>query len=190
MSPGREHDPNWSPAPLNGWPDRRRAEPGNELSVRHGAYSPAKIAAKAAAVHEALLEVAPWCNEPHYLPSVNRYLDATAREQLAHRAIEASAGKVSPRLLEAATAASRLAWQMGDQLGLTPAGHARLKTITAASVGAEASLADLMATGREARLLAEARMAETPAQPSPAPSEPIEAVTAADGASDGKDGDL
>jgi phage terminase small subunit len=56
--------------------------------------------------------------------------------------------KLSPRLLETATAAARLAWQMGDQLGLTPAGHARLKVLVADATEAERSLADLAADGR------------------------------------------
>ena len=123
-------------------------EPGNELALRHGTYSPRAVAERAALVHASLLEVAPWCAEDRYLPSVNRYLQATARETLAHEALMAG-GKLSTRLLETATAAARLAWQMGDQLGLTPAGHARLKMLTAGGEHAEASLADLAEQGRQ-----------------------------------------
>ena len=108
----------------------------------------APIAERAALVHAALFDVAPWCAEDKFLPSVNRYLQATAREQLAHEALMAST-KLSPRLLETATAAARLAWQMGDQLGLTPAGHARLKLLVAGATEAEASLADLAEQGRQ-----------------------------------------
>ena len=75
------------------------------------------------------------------MPTVHRYLQATAREQLAHEALMTST-KLSPRPLETATAAARLAWQMGDQLGLTPAGHARLKLVVAGATHAEATLAD------------------------------------------------
>src|SRR5664280_3386808 len=92
------------------WPD---ATPGNTLALKHGTYSDRAIAERAAVVHASLLEVAPWCAEDRYLPSVNRYLQATARETLAHEALMAG-GKLSPRLLETATAAARLAWQMGD----------------------------------------------------------------------------
>jgi len=133
-------------------------EPGNVVSLRHGAYSPATIKAKAEQVHEALLEVAPWCAEARFLPSVNRYLQATAREQVAHEAIM-SGGKLSPRLFEVATAAARLAWAMADQLGLTPAGHARLKVLVAGATHAEADVAALARQGAEILRRREAEIA-------------------------------
>jgi hypothetical protein len=146
------------------------AEPGNVLALKHGAYSPRSIEAEAGKVHEALLEVAPWCDQPQYLPSVNRYLEASAREALAHRALMASSPKLSPRLLEAATSAARLAWLMGDQLGLTPAGHARLKVMTAASVGAELGLQDLIADGAAIRARRQAAVSPVgPLEPTVAP---------------------
>jgi hypothetical protein len=37
---------------------------------------------------------------------------------------------------------------MADQLGLTPAGHAKLKMLAAGATEAEASLSDLAARGR------------------------------------------
>jgi hypothetical protein len=148
------------PARGYSWP---QAEPGNTLATKHGAYSERAIAERAGEVHAALLEVAPWCDEDRYLPSVHRYLQATAREQLAHEALMANT-KLSPRLLETATAAARLAWSMGDQLGLTPAGHARLKLLVAGATGAEHTLADLMAEGRQIRKAAEARHAAQAAQ--------------------------
>jgi hypothetical protein len=134
------------------------AAPDNLLALKHGAYSEQKIAERAATVHEHLLEVAPWCDQAHYMPSVMRYTQATAREQLAHEALMDGA-KLSPRLLEAVTSAARLAWMMADQLGLTPAGHAKLKILAAGGEQAEATVADLMAAGRASRLAAEARMA-------------------------------
>jgi phage terminase small subunit len=97
-------------------------------------------------------------SEEHYAPSVDRYLKATAREQLAHDALM-SGEKVSPRLLETATAASRLAWSMGDALGLTPAGHARLKMLVAGATEAETTIGDLIEQGREIRTRAEQRIA-------------------------------
>lgn len=125
-------------------------EPGNSAALKFGVYSPVVIEAKAAEVHAELLRVAPWCDEERYLPSVLRYLQATAREQLAHEAI-ANSSKVSPRLFEVATACARLAWVMADQLGLTPAGHARLKVLVADATSAEAGLADLAERGRQIR---------------------------------------
>jgi hypothetical protein len=134
--------------------ERPPFEPGNDAALEHGAYSAAVIEQRAAAVHDALLEIAPWINEQHFAPSVHRYLQATAREQLAHEALTARGpdGKGFTRLMEAATAASRLAWSMADALGLTPAGHARLKVLVAGAEHAEASLADLSEAGRRARL--------------------------------------
>jgi hypothetical protein len=107
----------------------------------HGAYSEQAIAERAELVHGHLLEVCPWLTAPHFAPAVQRYVQATARETLAHDGLMAST-KLSPRLLEAATAAARLAWQMGDALGLTPAGHARLKMLVAGGEHAELSVID------------------------------------------------
>jgi hypothetical protein len=146
-----------SRGPGNGSP-KKDFEAGNTLSVRHGTYSPRKIAERAELVHEALLLHAPWLEDDAFVVSVNRYLQATAREQLAHEAL-LSSEKLSPRLLEVATAASRLAWRMGDELGLTPAGHAKLKLLTAGATEAEASLMELAAEGKAAEERREAREA-------------------------------
>ena len=137
--------------PMSDAPRHPDFEPGNVVAFRHGAYSERAIAERAQLVHASLLAVAPWCAEDRYLPSVNRYLQATARETLAHDALMAGGKKISPRLLETATAAARLAWSMGDALGLTPAGHARLKLLVAGATGAEMELADLMRQGAEIR---------------------------------------
>src|ERR1039458_195818 len=116
------------PARNYSWPP---FEDGNSVALTHGAYSERAIAERAKDVHARLLEIVPWCNEPQYAPSVSRYLEATAGEQLAHEALTTGAAKLSPRLLEAVTSAARLAWRMGDELGLTPAGHAKLKLLSA-----------------------------------------------------------
>jgi hypothetical protein len=135
--------------------------PGHELSRRHGAYSPREIEKRAEVVHEHLLEIAPWAKEEVYAPSVNRYMQATAREQLAHEALMnlEPGARGFTRLLETATAAARLAWAMGDALGLTPGGHAKLKQLVAGAVEAEHTIADLAAEGRRARQRAESRTA-------------------------------
>jgi hypothetical protein len=134
-------------------------EAGNALALKSGAYSPRAIAEKAAHVHQELVLVAPWLDQPQYAPSLLRYLQATAREQLAHKALVDSP-KFSPRALEAATAAARLAWAMGDSLGLTPAGHARLRALMADAVGAEVSIADLAERGRLIMARRDAEFAE------------------------------
>ncbi len=122
-------------------------EDGNAAALTHGAYSPRQIAEASVKVHAELLKFCPWLDQPAYMPSVTRYLQATGREQLAHRAIMASTDPPSPRLLEAATSAARLAWRMGDELGLTPRGHMELRLLLAGATSAEASLADLAADG-------------------------------------------
>jgi hypothetical protein len=138
-------------------------EPGHELSLQHGAYSPREIAKRAEHVREELLIYAPYLDEPRFYPAVHRYLTACAREQLAHdavmeRGIEAKGGT---RLLEVATAAARLASKLGSELGLDPIGHARIRSLSAGADSSEAAagLADLAAVGRRARLAAEQRPA-------------------------------
>ena len=165
-----------------GWPDKRIAEPGNTLALKHGADSERFIAERAEQVHAAILEVAPWINEPHFLPEVARYLRACAREELLHSAIEQvaaakGADKVPSRQWEQATAAARLASQLAAGLGLSPLGHAKLRAITAGAEVAQVGLADLMAQGRESRLRAEARFAAEAAQ---SPQEPLNALEAPD----------
>lgn len=123
---------------------------GNTMALRHGAYSVQAIADKAVEVHNELLRVAPWLDEERYAPSLLRYLQAAAREALAHRALTNNP-KFNARLLEACTAASRLAWSFADELGLTPAGHARLKVLLADAVSAEVSVAELAARGKAIR---------------------------------------
>lgn len=148
--------PSWQPTPARGytWPP---FEPGNTLSLRHGAFSPQAIAAKAEQVHNELVLQAPWLAEEKYAPALKRYLDATAREALAHNALMASPNRVSPRLVEAATAAARLAWQMGDALGLTPAGHQKLKLLVAGAAVAEVDVANLASEGQALRRRLEGR---------------------------------
>jgi hypothetical protein len=143
--------------------------PGNSLALTHGAQSERAIAAKAAEVHEQLLELAPWCDRPHFLPSVNRYLQAASREALLHSHIvrlsaDKGPGAVPARVWESATAATRLAHNLAGDLGLTPLGEARLRAVAGTAAVTEVTLADLMAEGRQIRKAAEARHAAQAAQ--------------------------
>jgi hypothetical protein len=141
-------------------------EPGNDLAeVKSGAYSPRRIAETAERVHEEIVAVAPWLDEPHFAPSIVRYLNAAARERLLHDHImrmteEHGVGSVSSRTFEQATAATRLAAKLGQDLGLDPIGHARLRAVAANASISAATLADLSAEGRQVRLRAEARLVE------------------------------
>ncbi len=139
-------------------------EPGNTAHLVHGADSPRAIEAVATEVHEALREVAPWLDEPHFAPAVYRYLRATAREQLldtfiAETAEAKGAVKVPSRTWEQATAATRLAHNIAGELGLTPLGQARLKAIAGTAALTEDALVKLQTEGNRIRIDAEARMA-------------------------------
>jgi hypothetical protein len=133
-------------------------EPNNTAALVHGAYSEAAIAERAADVRGELLAHAPYLDEARFYPAVHRYLTACAREQLAHEALMARgmAAKGSTRLLEVATAAARLAAKLGSDLGLDPIGHAKIRALWAGAGASEAaaSLAELGAEGRRARLAA------------------------------------
>jgi hypothetical protein len=141
-------------------------EPGNTVSVRHGAYSPREIAERAKSVHVELLRYAPYLNEERFLPAVQRYLSAAARESLLDDWItkvcaEKDAGAVPARVWEQCTAAARLASKLGSDLGLDPLGHARIHALSSGAGASEASqtVAELSAEGRRVRLAAERRTA-------------------------------
>lgn len=151
------------PARGYSWPP---FEPGNAIGLVHGGNSSRAIEAMAVEVHETLIEHAPYLADPVFAPQVNRYLQATAREQLLHDYIvQVSDDKgpqaVSSRLWEQATAATRLASKLADDLGLSPRGHAELKALAAGAETAEASMADLKARGA---LIAAKRQAEIEAE--------------------------
>ena len=140
--------------------------PGNTVALRHGAYSERAIEKRAEQVHATLLEVAPWLTaEQAFAPAVVRYLRAAAREALLDEHIrtvsaEKGVGAVSSRTFEQCTAASRLAAKLGQDLGLSPLGLARLRAQAAnAEISAE-TLADLSDKGRRIRAAAEARLVE------------------------------
>jgi hypothetical protein len=138
------------PARGYSWPP---FEPGNLKALRHGANSPRLIAEKAREVHAALLDVAPYLAEPKFLPAVNRYLQAAAREALLHDHVSrVSAGQgpgaVPSRTWEQATAAARLAAKLATDLGLDPIGHARIRALSVNAEAVEMTLGDLMAEGR------------------------------------------
>jgi hypothetical protein len=124
-------------------------EPGHELALKHGAYSPRKVGERAEIVRDELLDLIPGLgDDPESASPLALYARAVAREELAHEAIEAGSlsphvleiirkqfpamlqpGNVSPRLLEAATAAARVASELGAQLGIGPLAGAQLRQV-------------------------------------------------------------
>ena len=126
---------------------------GNTLALVHGAESPRAINERAIEVHEALLEHAPFLDEPRFIPAVNRYLQSAAREALLHDHIVALSadkgpGAVPSRVWEQATAAARLSSKLGSDLGLDPIGHARIRALSVGAEVGEAGLNRLFAEGR------------------------------------------
>ncbi|MGA9315926.1 MAG: hypothetical protein WBV77_15010 [Solirubrobacteraceae bacterium] len=145
--------------------ERPPFEPGNDVALRHGAYSERAIAERAEQVHGELLAVAPYLDEPRFIPAVQRYLSAASREALLDEHIrtvtaEKGAGAVPARAWEQATAAARLAAKLGSDLGLDPIGHARIRALSAGAEATESSLTDLAAEGRRVRIAAEQRIAD------------------------------
>ena len=129
---------------------------GNTLALVHGAESPRAINERAIEVHEALLEHAPFLDEPRFIPAVNRYLQSAAREALLHDHIVALSadkgpGAVPSRVWEQATAAARLSAKLGSDLGLDPIGHARIRALSVGAEVGQQSLADLAERGRAIR---------------------------------------
>jgi len=126
---------------------------GNTFHLTHGANSERAIARRAKAVRSALLDVAPWLAEPEYAPAVDRWERAEARALLLHdhitkTAAEKGTGAVPTRMWEQATAADRLAAQLGNTLGLDPTGKARLKAIAADTEVTMHTLAELAGEGQ------------------------------------------
>jgi hypothetical protein len=160
----------WKPNPNPKAPD---FAPGNTMSVTHGANSPRAVEARAEIVRQELFTICPWLDAGQDVIAVARFLRAEARALMLHESImeiseRAGAAKVPVRQWEQATAADRLAAQLGNVLGLDPTGRARLKQTV---VSTEHTLADLMAQGRTIRKAAEARHAAEAAQLPPAPAQ-------------------
>ncbi len=109
--------------------------PGHELSLKHGVYSERKIGEKGAEVLADLADVMPaLVSDPDSAALVGLYVRAVAREQLGHLAIErlvANKLPIPPRLLEAVSAAARVAKEVGDSLGVGPRAGAELRQIRA-----------------------------------------------------------
>jgi hypothetical protein len=127
--------------------------PGNQLSVRHGAYSPRRVEPVAAELLAAVLGEPPagYLAEPVYRPALEAWAQAEARVRLLDEwvsgmpisvAAESRQGQVSPlELLRRweATASSHRA-----RLGLDPLSRARLgRDVAAARVDVAALMAEM-----------------------------------------------
>lgn len=108
---------------------------GNELAVRHGAYSARVVGQRAQLVRVDVRTSRPdLSDDPDSALPVELFCRAVAREELAHEGLEraVAAGKpISPRLLEVASAAARVAAELGDRLGIGPLAAAQLHKVQA-----------------------------------------------------------
>ncbi len=163
------------PARNYSWPP---FEDGNTAALTHGAYSESVVTERAAQVTHNLFALAPWlADDPIYVIPVARFCRVEARSQLLAEAIaEKGADKgiltVGARMIEAAAATDRLAAKLGDDLGLSPLGKAKLKALTAAGEIGIASLADLAERGSEIRKRRQAAIDQESDQDAPvAPTE-------------------
>ncbi len=149
----------YGPARGYSWPP---FDKGNTASLITGHESPRVVEARAEQARKGLIDLAPWLNQPEYAPAVTRFLRAEARalllhEHIAKTATEKGTAAVPSRTWEQATAADRLAAQLGNVLGLDPLGRARLQQLAAGTQLTVETLGQLAAKGQA---IVEARLAE------------------------------
>ena len=122
--------------------------------MTHGTRSPEHVALRAKVIHERITEVAPWVDEPIFLPALSRYLNAAAKESLLDEYVdrvvaEEGIEKIPVKTIEALNACRRLAWQLSADLGLTPHGRSALKKLSLEGESIETTLQHLIDTRRD-----------------------------------------
>lgn len=151
----------WIPSPPRGysWP---QAQPGNTLSLRHGARSRRVYEPIAADLAAGLLEERPDLED--YPDALTQWAEAEARAELLRKWV-AERGMFDD---EDAPRSGVLTWlrvfenqaqEARKTLGLDPRSHAELARTRADAIRGELDLEGLAARGREARLAAEDRHA-------------------------------
>jgi hypothetical protein len=135
---------------------------GNLAHVTHGTRSQRLVSERAEAIHAALIEVAPWVTDLD-VEAVDRYCRAEGRARMLHEYAVATAAErgveaVSSFVWTEATRAEANAAKFAADLGLDPAGRAKLaKDLGVAVHFGGDQLADLADQGRAIR---ERRQAE------------------------------
>jgi hypothetical protein len=124
-------------------------KPGNELALKHGGYSSARIGQRAAIIVTEVLTLAPHLAAEEFSLAVSSYSMARARVELLSSAIEDAieqrgAVKLGPRLVEAATSASREEAQQRRTLGLDPLSLAELRAVSSVADLNEGLLSQLV----------------------------------------------
>lgn len=151
----------WTPKPARGysWP---QAQPGNTLSLRHGARSRRVYEPIAADLAAGLLEKRPDLED--YPDATVQWAEAEARAELLRKWV-AERGVFDDEDVPRSGALTWLrvfenqAQEARKTLGLDPRSHAELARTRADAVKGELDLDALAARGREARLAAEERHA-------------------------------
>jgi hypothetical protein len=137
-----------APARRYSWPT---ATPGNTIALKHGAHSAEAIAATAAELRPRLFEIAPWLDPAQDVIAVDRFLRVEARSLRLDHYLNSLDEETSARLHkvhEQATAAARLAAQLGTSLGLDYRSRMQLRHTEASTE----ALSDVIEAGRRARL--------------------------------------
>jgi len=132
------------PARGYSWPT---ATPGNRIALKHGAYSAEAIAAVAEELRPRLFEIAEWLDPVLDVIAVDRFLRCEARSLMLDR--HCLSPDASMKAHEQATAASRLAAQLGTTLGLDYRSRMQLRRTEASTEVLE----DVIEAGRRARLV-------------------------------------
>lgn len=138
-------------------------KPGNRVAERHGGFGQQRVSEVAAELHRELLEACPWVTNLDG-EAVDRYLRAESRSRLLHAHVlrvtaEKGLDAVKPYLWGEVTKAENNAARFASDLGLDPAGRARLaRDFGGGAAGfASGDLKSLAAEGRRLRLAAERR---------------------------------
>lgn len=165
-----------SPRQLN--PGQHIFDSEQEVSIKHGAWSPRRVDPVAAQLVETAVKAVSWLADPTYGPALFAWARAEARCQLVAEYLDKVGPldeKGEPRgALNAADRLESLALKHRTRLGLDPVSRALLEaTLTSAKQGQQ-SLAEAMERGAaalEARRAASGLTQGQPDSPSPSPIE-------------------
>jgi hypothetical protein len=126
----RDGTPTTDAQPARGysWPPFKE---GNELSIRHGAFSQRRVSARALEICDALLVAYPYLADDVFAEALERYTREEARAVLLHEYVmsvaeEQGVEAVKPYLWTEAARAAANAQRFAQDCGLDPTGHARI----------------------------------------------------------------
>jgi hypothetical protein len=129
-------------------------EPGNQVALKHGATSPAKVNPRAEAIAEAAAVAVPYLGAADFAPALRAWARAEASLELLAEWVDQHGlldgdGKPQP-WIETLLKFERLAASHRGRLGLDPTSRAKLERELAAGAAARFDLEELLAEGRRA----------------------------------------